>query len=503
MRFFRKARSLFAILAASALLTSGATAPASAANTTTLTLGNVIDVKSWEPSQADIGHSIVFYQAVYDNLILRTPTGALKPNLATKWTVAKDGKSVVLDLRKGVKFSDGSTFDANVAKANLDAFIAANGPQTATLAGAKVKVNNTSRITITLANPNPDILYYLSTTDSFMASAKSLKSTTLKTKPVGSGPYILEKSVTGAEYTFKKNPNYWDKSKQKFEKVVIKIIADVNARMNAMISGQIDAGLLDVKTGATAALRGMSKYTSYVDWQGLLLLDRDGKVNPAMKDVRVRQAINYALDRKAMLESEAGGIGQVTSQIFGKASGAYVSSLDNYYKYDPTKAKKLLADAGYASGLTITMPLLPIPSTKAVLEKYLGDVGITINWANVPAVEYRNALLSGKYEAGWFALFQGTAWVNFNLAIAPDGARNIFQNTNSVVSAAKASVLKNPSASNVKAQMTKVNTEIVKQAWFAPFYRVPQLYFSGKRVVVKPQAQNAIPYLYNYSPSGK
>jgi peptide/nickel transport system substrate-binding protein len=490
-------------IAASAALTLGMVGTPAQANNT-LTIAQLIDVRSWEPTQADIGHSIPFYQAVYDNLILRAPNGTYKPNLATRWTVAKDAKSITLTLRTGVKFTDGTAFNATVAKKNLDAFIAANGPQTATMAGATVRVLTPNSIRITLKEANPDIVYYLATSNSFMASERAIGTEALKTKPVGSGPYVLDaSSVPGSQLVFTKNNGYWDKSKQKFDRIVMRIIPDVNARMNALISGQIDAGLLDVKTGETAKARGLTERSYYTDWQGIMLLDRDGKVNPAMKDVRVRQAINHAFDRPAMLKSLMGGKGEVTNQIFGKASGAYVANLDNYYKYDPAKAKSLLRSAGYPNGLKISMPAIPDPTTKAVTEQYLKDIGITVEWANVPPIEYRNALLSAKYEAGWFGLFQGTAWVNFNLAIAPNGARNVFKNSTGLVNNAYKNVLSNPSPENVKMQMTTINREIVKQAWFAPFYRVPQLFYTSKRVTVQPQAQNAVPYIYNYSPSGK
>jgi peptide/nickel transport system substrate-binding protein len=502
MNFKKVVRGAISIAASAALALGMVGTPANANNT--LTIAQLIDVRSWEPSQADIGHSIPFYQAVYDNLILRAPNGTYKPNLATKWTVAKDAKSITLTLRSGVKFTDGSAFTAAVAKKNLDEFISANGPQTSTMAGATVAVLSPTSIRITLKEPNPDIVYYLSTTNSFMASERALGTDALKTKPVGSGPYVLDaSSVPGSQLVFTKNAGYWDKSKQKFDRIVMRIMPDVNARMNALISGQIDAGLLDVKTGDTAKARGSVLYSYFTDWQGLMLLDRDGKVNKAMKDVRVRQAINHAFDRKAMLKTIMGGNGEVTNQIFGKASGAFVPSLDNYYKYDPKKSRDLLRAAGYPNGVTIAMPSVPDPTTKAITEQYLKDAGITVEWANVPPIEYRNAMLSGKYEAAWFGLFQGTAWVNFNLAIAPNGARNVFRNSTGLVNNAYKNVLSNPSEANVKLQMTTINREIVKQAWFAPFYRVPQLFFTNKRVTVKPQAQNAVPYIYNYSPTGK
>jgi len=126
---------------------TGAT-PALAANKTDLVLGSVLDVKSWDPSQADIGHMAPLYQAVYDNLILRTPDGKYKPNLATSWKLNADNTEMTLKLRTGVKFTDGASFDATVAKANLDNFIKGNGPQAGTLAGATVAVVDSTTITI-------------------------------------------------------------------------------------------------------------------------------------------------------------------------------------------------------------------------------------------------------------------------------------------------------------------------------------------------------------------
>lgn len=504
MNLKKTLRAAVTVVASFALIASGSVAPAQAANQKTLTLSSVINVTSWDPASADIGHGIVYYQGVYDNLILRAPDGSFKPNLATKWTVNKTATEVLLDLRTGVTFSDGSKFDATVAKKNLDHFVKANGPQSANMAGAKIDVVSPTKLKITLATPNPDIIYYLATTNSFMASGNAVGTAGVKTTPVGSGPYLLDPStVPGSQVVFVKNPRYWDKSKIKFDKITLKIMTDVTARLNAVMSGQVDVALLDVRTADTAKKRGLTLTQYNVDWQGLLLFDRNGKINKALGDARVRQAIAHAIDRAALLKTVQGGYGELTNQIFSKASGAYVPSLDSMYKYDPAKAKALLSSAGYANGFTLNMPAWLDPTMRAALSDYLGAVGIKVNWDNVPAIEFRNAMLSGKYEASVFQLFQGTAWVNFNLAVAPNGPRNVFKSTNGLINNALKNVLADPSPKNVSTQMTAVNREIVKQAWFVPFYRLPQLLFSSKGVKVTPQAQNAVPYLYNYAPSGK
>ncbi len=488
-------------LAGSAL--AGAT-PAQAANKTDLVIGSLIDIKSWDPSQADIGHLIPYYQAVYDNLILRTPDGKYKPNLATKWTWNSAKTELSLDLRKGVKFTDGEVFDATVAKANLDNFIKGNGPQVGTLNDSTVSVVDADTIKVTLKKANPDLEYYLSTTDSFMASPKALGTAGLKTKPVGSGPYIFDSSsVVGSQIVVTANPSYWDKTKIKFSKITFKIITDTTARLNALLSGQIDTTLLDVKTAGTAKGKGFTQMSNYVDWQGLLMFDRTGSKNKAMKDARVRQAIAYSIDRAALLKAVQGGYGEITNQVLGKATGAYDAALDKTYPLDIKKAKALLLSAGYSDGVTIDLPSWPDPTMNALLKDQLAKSGITINWVSVPFADYRNQLKAGKFAAGIFQLFQGTPWVAINQMATPDGSWNVMKSRSPVLDKAIAAIEANPSDKNIVAQAKVINSFLTKEAWYIPFFRIPQLFFVSKRIKTVNQAQNAVPYLYSYAPTGK
>jgi peptide/nickel transport system substrate-binding protein len=488
-------------LAGSAL--AGA-APAFAANKSELVIGSLLDVKSWDPSQADIGHMAPLYQAAYDNLILRTPDGKYKPNLATSWKLNSDNTVMTLQLRTDVKFSDGTAFDATAAKANLDNFIKGNGPQAGTLAGASVAIVDPSTITITLKDSNPELAYYLSTTDSYMASPKALGTAGLKTTPVGSGPYIIDPSSSaGSQEVFVANPNYWDKSKIKFKKVTFKIMGDTTARLNALLSGQIDATLLDTKTAPTAKTRGLTQYLNNVDWQGLLMFDRNGKINVFLKNVKVRQAIAYAIDRAALLKAIQDGQGEITNQPFAKTSPAYDTALDKSYPFDIKKAKQLLTEGNASGGFDLTMAAWPDPTMNAIVGDQLKAIGINVTWVQTPAADYRNALKTGKYAAGIFQLFQGTPWVAINQLATPNGSWNILHSTDPVVDKALASLKDDASEKNLNAQATIINRFLVQNAWYIPFYRVPQLFFAGKHVKTANQAQNAVPYLYSYAPTGK
>ena len=502
MKLTKRSAALLAVAAATTLALTGIT-PAQAANKTDLVIGSALDIKSWDPSQGDIGNLIPFYQAVYDNLIFRTPSGELKPNLATKWKWNKTNTELTLDLRTDVVFSDGAKFDATVAKANLDNFISGNGPQRGTIVDSTVSVVDADTIKIALKKANPDLEYFLATSSSFMASPKQLGKAELKSTPVGSGPYVFKSGSAGSQYVFEANPKYWDKSKIKFKKVTFKIIADPTARMNAVVSGQVDATILDTKTAKTAKSRGLTQYSNYVDWAGLLLLDRNGSKNKALGDVKVRQAIAYSIDRAALLKAVQGGYGEITNQPFGTKSGAYDKALDKTYPLNVNKAKALLKSAGYADGITLEMPAWADPTYNALVGDQLAKAGIKVDWVTIPFADYRNQMIGGKFAAGPYQLNQPSIWAAINQMAAPDASWNVFKVRNATIDKAIASIEAKPTSANVIAQGKIINSLLTKEAWVVPFYRLPQLFFTTKRVKTVNQATNAVPYLYNYAPTGK
>ncbi|MEY2954892.1 MAG: hypothetical protein RL530_493 [Actinomycetota bacterium] len=500
----RVAAAVTALAVTAGVLTGGQVA--TAANQTTLTIGSIIEPKSWDPTQADLGHMAPLYQAVYDTLIIRKPDGSYVPNLATKFTWMNGNTSLLLELKKGVKFSDGSDFNATVAKANLDAFIKGNGPYSASLKGAVVFITDPYTIRIDLTLPNPDLVYYLATTDSYMASGNAIGTAALKTKPVGSGPYLYDaSSVPGSQLVFTANPKYWDKKKIKFSKIVFKTMSDTTARLNALISGQIDATILDAKTAATAKGKGMTEYDNNVDWLGLMLLDRNGAVDKNLADVRVRQAIGYSIDRAALLKAVQNGYGTLTQQPFGKVSGANDAALDKTYSVDNAKAKSLLAAAGFEDGLTINMPTWPDPTMRALLSDQLSKSGITINWVSVPLADYRNQLKAKKWAIAVYqlGLAAATPWVTINFVAAPNASWNVFGSKDPVITGALDSINKDQSSKNVVAQAKKINAFLVQNAWFLPFYQLPQMFFTNSHVKTINQPANAVPYLFNYAPTGK
>ncbi|MEY9774980.1 ABC transporter substrate-binding protein [Arthrobacter sp. MW3 TE3886] len=507
MKFGPKAAAAALILSASLALTAcGGTAAGGAAagsTATSLTLGTIQDVRSWDPAQAHVGHVLQPYQAVYDTLILREPDGKLSPMLATAWKYNAANTKLTVDLRSDVTFSDGATFDAAAAKANMDHFKKANGPQMAQLSAVKdVAVVDADTIDINLSTPDPALEYFLSQAAGLMGSPKALGTEGIKTEPVGSGPYVMDKaaSVKDSQTVFTARKDYWNKDLQKFQKLTFKILTDLTARTNALVSGQVDATILDPKNGKQAEGAKMKLAANEVDWQGLLLLDRDGAKNPALQNVKVRQAINYAFDRKTILDQVMLGQGTPTSQPFGKASGAWTEELENYYSYDPAKAKQLLKEAGYETGVTLEIPSVPGFETQiSVVQQQLADVGITLKVGAALTNTFTSDVAAQKYTTMYFSLFQGEPTVAVNQIISTKALYNPFKNATPELDAKIEAVRAGGADAGKLAR--EVNKYVVEQAWFAPLFRVNQMYYHNAKVNVTPQIQQAVPSIYNYSPA--
>jgi peptide/nickel transport system substrate-binding protein len=499
MKLGPKAAAAAIVLSASLALTAcgggggGAGTGSTAGGGTTvtaLTLGTLRDITSWDPAQAHVGHALQPYQAAYDSLILREPDGKLSPMLATAWKYNDTNTKLTVDLRTDVTFSDGAKFDAAAAKANMDHFKKANGPQMAQLGSVSdIAVVDADTIDINLSAAEPALEYFLSQAAGLMGSPAALGTDAIKTVPVGSGPYVMDKaaSVKDSQTVFTAREGYWNKDLQKFKKLTLKILTDPTARTNALVSGQIDATLLDPKNGKQAEGAKMKLETNQVDWSGLLLLDRDGTKNPAF-------------DRKTILDQVMLGQGTPTTQPFGKDSGAWTEELENYYSYDPGKAKQLLKESGFEGKVSIDVPTLPGAETLiSVLKQQLADVGITLNPGAAITNTFTSDVAAQKYPALFFNLFQGEPTVAIDQIVSTKALYNPFKNTTPELEAKIAAVRTGGADAGKLAQ--EVNKYVVEQAWFAPLFRVNQMYYHNDKVNVTPQAQQAVPSIYNYSPA--
>ncbi|WP_063726728.1 ABC transporter substrate-binding protein [Streptomyces sp. RTd22] len=471
MRVQLTAVGLVTVMAAGGLTACGSSSSGdtSGGGNRTLTLGTTTVVSQWDPFKNDWGPFLQPQQAAYDSLVHRNPDGSFAPGLATKWSYA-DPSTFDMTIRHGVTFSDGTKLDAAAVKANLDHGTSVQGPRTDEIAAiSKVTVTAPDQVRIKLSRPDPSLPLVFSAVLGQMASPKALKDPALlKKKPVGAGPYTLDTAATtpGDKYTFVKNPKYWDAKSVKFDKLVFPIIQDSTASLNALRSGQIDGaiGTLDDVPAAKAAGLAVSSSLSY--FTALNINDRSGRQVKALGDVRVRRALNYAVDREAL--QATAGEGQPTTQIFPPGQPGYVKALDKAYPYSPAKAKKLLAQAGYPSGIDLTVTntaVLFFDRYGQALAQQLKKSGIRIKIHNVSLPQYQAMRLSDKNPLyAWFYNWIGTP-IDANRLLRKNGQYNPYRVDNpkldKLIDKAAAET-----GARQRATYEEISKEVVDQALF-------------------------------------
>lgn len=483
---------------------AGADGGSGGSGSTTLTLGAISSPTTFDPSGSEWGNRAPFYQAVFDTLLLATPEGTIEPFLATDYSYNEDNTVLTLTIRDDVTFSDDSALTADVVAQNLLRFKDGSSPDAGYFAGVQsVEAPDDTTVVITLGAPDPAFLNYLTRDPGLVASAESFDSPDIATDPVGSGPYVLDTAatVTGTSYTYTANPDYWNKDVQHYEKLVINVLQDPTAALNAIKAGEANGvKLANNDNLAEVEGAGWTVNANELDFQGLLLLDRSGTVEPALADVRVRQALNYAFDREGLLEALQAGNGTVTTQVFPEASPAYDPELDDYYTYDPEKAKELLAEAGYADGLVLQQPSAAAlgATTYTLIEQQLADVGITVEYTD-PGTNFIADLLAPKFPSSFMALEQNPDWQLIQFMIAPGAVFNPYGAEDPKIDELMNEIQFGDEATQAE-KAKELNRYLVEQAWFAPFYRVQGSFGTDANTTVEVLPTNAYPAIYDFKP---
>jgi peptide/nickel transport system substrate-binding protein len=482
--------------------TSGASGSSGQARTLTIAMSS--DVTSFAPQNAGDGPAVPWTQAAYDTLIRQQPDGSFVPMLAKSWKYDADQTTLTFTLQSGVTFQDGAALDATAVKKNLEATRDGTGILSTQLASIKsIDAPSADTVVLHLGEPDPALLRSLSQPSGMIASPAEVGSKDLDTTPDGTGPYVLDAAdtVRGSTYTFTKKSDYWDKSLSlPYSTIVYKVMTDTTARVNALMSGQVDAAYIDQNTLAQVKGAGLHTYTyPGAGVFGLFLLDRDGKIQPALKDVRVRQAINLALDRKTIVSKLLLGQGVATEQVFNPQGTAYDATLDSTYAFDPAKAKALMAAAGYAKGFSLEMPSLGTP-VETILTQELGAIGINVKFKSVAATDFISEVQSRKYPVIEFQLQSTEPWQTIQFMVAPKAPWNEFGTTDPKVTALIATIQHSTGATQTTAYKA-LNTYLVQQAWFAPLYFANTIYATGKNTTVVPAYEQSAPSIYTYSPA--
>ncbi len=485
------------IMAATALAISfGAGVSSALAQTKVLTIGSPLAPLSLDPSMSGNGRAGVHLMPAYEPLVRERADGSLEPALATSWKISPDNKEVTFTLRKDAKFSDGEVVNAAAAKKSFEYWRGKKGPFTVNFASVTAfDVVDEYRFSIKLSEPQPSIaaLFNANWLAGYLISPKAVDNPTiLGTQTFGAGPYKLDSAatVTRKSYTFVPNPLYYDKSKQRWDKIVLTVFEDQNAALQSMKSGQTQVLISDPIT-ANANVNSLPKdirlVTEPVGWTGLVLLDREGKINPVMKDVRVRQAINMALNRPLIGRALFGKFIEPSVQMQGKGFIGYDAANEDRYPYSLDKARALLAEAGHPNGININIGYvnntLSVTLTQAIAAQ-LKRAGI-----NVKTHEYQNfgAMLGSWAKKEHEILMFNSNFGPPNIArfqtLAPKGSLNPYFSEDAELARLIGEATK-LSADKSEAAWKKVYKHVTELAWFAPIGATHAVYFVSDKIAM-------------------
>ncbi|MFD4509905.1 ABC transporter substrate-binding protein [Streptomyces sp. NPDC058457] len=454
----------------------------------TLTVAEQQAPPTLNPGSLDLGF-VDFTMLSYESLFYLSPEGTVQPALAKSWKYVGSGNTELsVTLRSGVKFADGEAVTADAVKASLEYAKKAQGNQAHYLTDATITATGPLTLTIKLAKANPILPTLL--TQSYgigqiispkgLAAASSLTPT--KTSQ-GAGPYIYQPSdsVAGDHYTYTANPGYYDKSKQHYKKIVIRIVQNGQTAVNAMKTGQIDVYKGDYTSASSAKAAGMSTVGLPVILQGLSLIDRKGEVSKPLGDVRVRQAINYAIDRDAVTKALLGSAGTPTVQTVIKGGDGYSADLAKEYPYDPAKAKQLLKEAGYPDGFTLPVLAATFVGFDTMAEAIAGQlskVGIKVKVTAVTSItSFVENQTNHKYPAVSGGFTEEPMYLE-GLDLFMPGSK-VFNGFGST--APELTDLFDKAAAAEPAERAKLDQQmqeyLVKNAWYAPVAFTPVNYY--------------------------
>jgi len=386
------------------------------------------------------GYYTPLISPVLEPLIYVDEKGNPQPWLAKEIDVSPDGRTIKFTLNQGIKFHDGTDFNAEAVKYNLEACLAANVSGSDLLKDITYDIPDTYTIVFNLKQFDARLFTSLTSgLIGMMASPTALKKQSsgdnlAKDHLVGTGPFIFQSWQRDQYIKYVKNENYWQKGKPYLDSLEMRNNAEVTVSLMSFKAGEVN-WVENIDPSDFVALKNEGYAAEVVTdlfYIFTIFLDSANPDSP-LANLKVRQAIEYAIDREGMAQGIGMGTMYAMYQCGVEASPWYVKDQPQL-KYDPAKAKALLAEAGYPNGFTI-----PITSDVRVrkdqlvaIQSYLQDVGIktTLDMADVPRFSdltkngWNGILVPGfpnaNTLAGWLQIYDNAIFT-YPSMIKPEG----------------------------------------------------------------------------------
>jgi peptide/nickel transport system substrate-binding protein len=371
------------------VLTIGTTVGTALAADSTITIGASLAPTTLDlTTTADASIPEALLYNVYEGLVKLDPAGKVVPLLAVSWKVSANGRAYTFVLHRDVRFQNGDPMTASDVVYSFERVLEPPSGKPHPHADdmkpvQSVKAVNRTTVRVTLKHRSNGWLYAMAGPAGVILDKKAVA--TIATKPVGTGPFSVSAFTSGYSVTLTRNPTYWG-TPAGVDKVVFRYYADPNAQVNAELAGDVD--IVDNVLAPQLIKQFTDDPSKYTVVQGItngkVLLSMNNSRKP-LRNKLVRQAINYAIDRPALIRTAYAGYGTLIGTHASPADPWYLDLADTY-PYNPAKAKRLLAQAGYPRGFTLTLAVPPVgyaTASSVVVQSDLRQVGITVKLQQV------------------------------------------------------------------------------------------------------------------------
>lgn len=454
----------------------------------------------YDPIRYGTGQRMLF-EGLYDSLFVLDKDGKVVPQLVKKFEYNADSTQLTLHLDTTATFPDGSKLSAELVKKNLDArgnpdlsgysSFAAGGQNEI----RDVAVVDDSTVTLTFAAPHPGFEANLALpAGAIVGPAGVANRASLASGPDGSGPLEVDAkdTVKGNRYVLEKKKGDADAVRYPYDSYEFRPILDPQARVNAVISGDVDMAGITAETQAQVTSASVGMVANGGTIQNLIAFDKAGATAPQWGDPRVFQALSMAIDRKAYVKAVHPG--EVpTASALPKDDPGYLSDLDTKYAYDPKAAKKLLADAGYPNGFSFDFTInAGSQRDLEALQPYWAAIGVTVNLKNATSTEQtfdavKTEPLGGPIPFTWTNPLSNVYGALFGFANFHNAKNDQIQAAAGAVSAAKDDAAR-------KTALEDLNRSIVDAGWLIPLYEQLAPWGYDTKKVAKLTFPGAEPY---------
>lgn len=374
----------------------------------TLKIGVSVLQSSWDVAKTVGSLEVPLLKLFYDGLTNLDVDNHVTPGLAESWSTPDGGKTWEFELREGIVFSSGDTFDASDAQATLERYRTMDG---STLRGMLAGIESIEAVSPTLLRivqkaPDVTLPAILSDRPGIMMSQDELAAAI--TAPVGTGPFVLDGEEPGVSFQASAKDDYWQTDYVQVAGLDVQRIEDAVARSNALRSGDVDMAIVPAQQLTEVQSAG-DVLTYNIKGRELNGITFNPNLMPELADQRVRDALNYAIDREGISIGSLLKQGEPATQVRVAGAPGHSDAAENF-PYDPKKAKSLLEEAGFADGFTIEATTAPkTQKTAEAVQGYWAEIGVTLKLVTTPAQANADVLWYNPIYPVGFWSFDGAA----------------------------------------------------------------------------------------------